>query len=129
MRIDSYQNCQQTLTTLATSQNEDPDYYSPTTLPEIGYIAFDDNTPVAAGFLRLIEGGYAQIDSLISNGQLNSTTRHQGIELIVNTLIAKAKENRLKGLICHTKDKSILERAMALGFEVVPQVIISLPLS
>ncbi len=85
-------------------------------LPKIGYIALLNGHPIAAGFLRRVEGGYAQIDTLTSNKYFGSKIRHLGIKLVVDTLILEAKTLKLKGIIAFTKDEGILKRAKEIGF-------------
>lgn len=98
------------------------------TLPKIGYIALLNGHPIAAGFLRRVEGGYGQIDCLTSNRLFGSQVRHDGINKVVNSLLEDAKDLKLKGIISFTGDKSIKERAEAIGFRVVEQTIIALRL-
>lgn len=99
------------------------------TLPKIGYIATLNDQPVAAGFLRRLEPCFAQIDTLTSNAYFGSKIRHEGIKLVVDTLIEEAKSLKLQGIISHTADEGILQRAKDLGFHVVPQIIIALPIT
>jgi len=98
------------------------------TLPKIGYMVFLGTTPIAAGFLRRLEPCYAQIDTLVSNGSFGSKVRHEGIKTVVDELINEAKRLKLKGIVAHTADKGILERAASLGFHIIPQTVIGLPL-
>lgn len=98
------------------------------TLPKIGYIALLNKYPIAAGFLRRVEGNYAQIDGLTSSPGYGSLIRNKGIELIVNALIDEGKSLRLHGIIGFTSDGGILARAEGLGFHKVAQTIIALPL-
>lgn len=98
------------------------------TLPKIGYIAYQDDMPIAAGFLRRVEPCYAQIDTLVSNAYCGAILRNEGIRLVVENLLNEAKRLKLKGIIAHTRDKGTLERAEALGFHIVPQTIIALSL-
>lgn len=95
-------------------------------LPKLGYIALMHKQPIAAGFLRRVEGGYAQIDTLVSNPYFGSLIRHDGINKVVATLINDAKDLNLIGIIAFTEDKSVIIRAKTLGFQVVNQEIISL---
>lgn len=89
------------------------------TLPKIGYIAYLGNIPVAAGFLRRLEGGFAQMDTLVSNPYLGSKTRHIAIDKVVNSLIEDAKTLDLEGVIGLTADLGVLRRAEDMGFKVL----------
>lgn len=97
-------------------------------LPEIGFIATEGAIAVAAGFLRKVEGGYAQIDTLVSNKQMPAEMRHIALAGIVDALINEAKHLKLKGIISFTSDESVLLRAVATGFQVSSQAVIVLPL-
>jgi hypothetical protein len=99
------------------------------TLPKIGYIALLGNHPIAAGFLRRVEGGYAQIDTLTSNKAFGSLIRHQGIKLVVENLLQDAKDLNLHGIIAFSVDDGILDRAETLGFKTLPHSLIALNLS
>lgn len=97
-------------------------------LPQLGFIAYIDAKPLAGGFLRMIEGGYAMIDTLVSDAQASSQQRHEGMTTVVAALIQTSKDLKLKGILCHTRDEGVLKRAASLGFKVLPQTIIALPL-
>ena len=98
-------------------------------LPKIGYIALLNDQPVAAGFLRKLEPCYAHLDTLTSNPYFGSQIRHEGIKVVVDSLIQDAKRLKLEGIIATTKDKGTLERALSIGFHVVDQIVIALPLA
>lgn len=98
------------------------------TLPKSGYIALMNGQPVAAGFLRRVEPCYAQIDTLVSNAYLGSIIRHEGIEKVVDELLAEAKRMKLEGIISMTSDTGVLSRAKLLGFHIVPQTVIAIKL-
>lgn len=99
------------------------------TLPKIGYIALLNNQPIAAGFLRKVEGNIvAQLDCLTSNPFFGSQLRHQGITQVVDRLITDAKDLKLQGIIAFTHDNGVLARAQSIGFKVVNSTIISLKL-
>jgi hypothetical protein len=100
----------------------------PDSLPKIGFIASDSATHIAVGFLRLMEGNIAQIDSLVSNADLPSEMRHKGISMVVDELIKTSKLLKLKGIMALTVDKSVIMRAEAIGFQVRSHTILSLPL-
>lgn len=99
------------------------------TLPKIGYIALLNKHPIAAGFLRRVEGGYAQLDGLTSNAHFGSLIRHEGIKKVVDALLSDAKDLRLNGIMAFTEDQGVLDRAKTIGFQVVNQTLIALPLT
>jgi hypothetical protein len=98
------------------------------TLPKIGYMVLLRNYPVAAGFLRRVEGGYAQMDGLTSNPMFGSLIRHEAINLVVNSLISDAKDLKLQGILAFTGDKSVIKRSEDIGFRVIEQTLIVLSL-
>jgi hypothetical protein len=91
------------------------------TLPKIGYIAMLGGHPIAAGFLRRVEGGYGQVDTLTSNKYFGSQIRHQGIVKVLDALLQDAKDLRLHGVIGFTCDKSIFERTQTMGFHALSE--------
>lgn len=97
-------------------------------LPKLGYVAYIFDQPIAAGFLRMVEGELAQIDSLVSNKDFPSETRHAGITAVVDRLIQDAKNLKLKALFATTSDSGILSRAEKLNFKVINQTIIGIKL-
>jgi hypothetical protein len=102
-------------------------------LPKIGFIAMDDTAfgfkiPIACGFLRIVEGDFAQLDTLVSEKQASSQMRHEGISMVVNALIEEAKRLKMKGIIAFTTDLSVIARARTLGFNTMPETVISLAL-
>lgn len=111
---------------LKSQQYLDISHINMKTLPKIGYIALLGKNPVAAGFLRRVEGGYAQIDGLTSNSSFGGIIRHEGIRKVVDALISEAKDLKLKGIMGFTHDDGVLKRAKDLGFKTVDQTIIAL---
>ncbi len=95
-------------------------------LPALGSVAFDfddeDNgTPVAAAFLRMVEGGFAQLDTFVTNANKPSDIRHEGINKCLDSLINQAKALKLHGIIATTKDEITITRALSLGFRVITE--------
>jgi len=103
-------------------------YLSPETTPKIGFLATFNDSPATIGFLRMVEGGYCQIDTMVSNPELPSNVRHESMTLTVNSLISKAKEMKLRGIIIYSIDESMLCRAEAIGFKSLPHEVMALPL-
>lgn len=107
------------------TQKSDSSHIHLDSLPQTGLIVYSDCKPLCAGFVRLLEPCFAQLDGLVSNADLSSETRHKALDFLVNRLIHSAKSKGLKGLICHTKDEGILKRAESIGFHVVNEKIIA----
>lgn len=87
-----------------------------------------DAIPVAAGFLRRVEGGYGQLDTFATNPYLGSKLRHEGINLIWNALLDEAKSLELVGLLAFSRDSGILSRAQSQGFQTVSDTLLVLNL-
>lgn len=110
--------------------SDDIDDHTMVKLPKIGYMAFIDEEPIAAGFLRQVEGNIvAQIDNLTTNPYFGSEIRHQALCMVLNQLVEDAKSLKVKGIISFTLDKSIIMRAEAMGFHLAGHSIIALRLS
>lgn len=102
------------------------EFISYKTLPKIGYIAMLNDQPIAAGFLRRVEGGYGQFDTFATNPYFGSIVRNQGLELVVDALLDDAKRLKLQGLLAFTKDHGILKRAQEKGFHLLPDSLLVL---
>lgn len=97
-------------------------------LPKIGYMVLRNNHPVAAGFLRRVEGGYAQFDTFASNPLFGSQIRHLALNLVIDSLLSDAKTLKLRGIIAFTEDAGILLRAKSIGFAELSHSLIGLKL-
>lgn len=87
-------------------------------LPRAGWIVFDGEEPLAAGFLRMMEGGYAMIDGLISNPPqgLGNRRRSQALDLITERMISEGKILGLKKILAFSGDRATLKRSLRHGF-------------
>lgn len=95
---------------------------------EIGFVVFNENEPICAAFLRLIEGKYALLDGLISNPNAESQLRNDGINLVVEKIISIAKHLGIKQIIAFSIDKGTLSRALLYGFAIADDRMIKLDL-
>lgn len=93
-------------------------------LPKRGYIALLGSQPIAAGFLRLLEPCYGQIDCMASNALYGAAIRHKGVSLVVSSLLQTAKDLKLQGIMAISRDEGILKRAADLDFIVIPQTVL-----
>lgn len=99
------------------------------TLPKTGFMVLMNGYPISAGFLRKVEGGYAQLDTLVSNPYFGSIVRHKAIDLVVDTLIQEAKDLKLHGIIAFTTEPTIVSRAKDKGFKVIEHTLMVKPLT
>jgi hypothetical protein len=96
--------------------------------PACGWVAYSDKNPIAAGFLRRVEGGYGQFDTFVSNPSIPSAIRHFALTSITENLLNDAKSLGLSGIVSYIQDKSIIKRAEAIGFRRLPHAVFALPL-
>ena len=98
-------------------------------IPKLGLIAYKDEVPVVLGFLREVEGGYAMMDSLITNPSIAPEIRNDMIDLLVTELIELAKQNKFKSIIAVSVDKNTIIRSQKHGFILLDHKLISLRLN
>ena len=86
-------------------------------IPLHGFMIFDnDDEPVAAGFLRFIEGPYGLLDSYISNPKHTSSERSEAFDMITESLLRLAKRFDLKKLFAFSLETNLINRACSFGF-------------
>ena len=87
-------------------------------LPKVGVMAeWLDGTPVAAGYLRVVEGGYAIIDSLIADPASDKTRRNEALDGIITRLIVDGRRLGMKSLLAICELPATIERAKTHGFD------------
>lgn len=101
---------------------EDRECYVPTEeeTPEIGFIVYELDTPVATAFLRRVEGNYGQIDGVATNINCSSEQRHIALDTAIKACIATADLLGVKQLVAFCKDESTITRSQSLGFAKAP---------
>lgn len=99
------------------------------TLPKNGVVIYENDDAVAMGFIRLVEGGFGQIDSYITNPAMPASIRDAALDYLTTQVIEKAKELKLKGLIGTSSDKNTLLRSLRHGFIQQDATVIALDLS
>lgn len=97
-------------------------------VPDIGYVANYKSRPVAAGFLRMVEGENAWFDSLITNPGATPEFRHIALDLVVEAILNKAKLRGIAKIIAFSVDEGTLKRALRHNFVQLPHTVISLDL-
>lgn len=106
------------------TQSFDVSHVPKESMPAIGFVTYADGAPSAAGFLRRVEGGFAQLDGLVTNANLSGDIRSSSIDLVVENLLSEAKRLNLKGIIAFSRDTNTLIRAAAFGFKDIDQRVI-----
>ncbi len=98
-------------------------------LPQHGLIAFEAGIPIAAGFLRCVEGQMAMLDSYITDPLADAALRDIALGRLTAKLIKLAKANNINKLMAFSVDKNTLLRACNHGFSVFPHVFTMLNLT
>lgn len=93
-------------------------------MPEFGAVAYDDAIPVAAGFIRRVEGNHGQLDGLVTDPDQPGELRSNAIDLVVEELMAMAKAMRIRSLVAFSADTNTLMRSLKHGFVQQPHTMI-----
>lgn len=86
-------------------------------LPNIGYIALIEDSPIAAGFIRRVEGNVHGELELYTNPFFGSIIQKQGIKKVLESLLLDAKSLKLKKIIIFSIEESTLEETKSFGFQ------------
>ncbi len=97
-------------------------------LPQIGYICFHHEVPIAIGFLRRMEGPYAILDSYMTNPHLDADIRNTALDKITESLLYYAKKNNVIKVLAFSLDSNTIQRALRHGFVQHSHVFTSLTL-
>lgn len=89
-------------------------------LPQHGLIAIEGDTPIAVGFIRMIEGPYAMLDSYITNSEVDSKIRDRALNIITNKLLKWAKTANINKVLAFSCDENTIKRAESHGFITFP---------
>lgn len=96
--------------------------------PEHGCVVYRGAEPVAAAFLRRVEGGYAQLDGLVSSPVASSEMRHEAITLAVDYVLDQAQALGITQIMAISTDAGTLLRSERHGFAKLPHAFIALDL-
>lgn len=95
-------------------------------IPNIGYVVIYGQVPIAAAFLRQMEGRHALFDGLVSNPEADGKIRNIAIEMLVKKIIKSARSHRIKHIMAYSVDESTLKRSLRHGFVQLPHIAITL---
>lgn len=87
-----------------------------TDLPQHGLIAMEGDAPIAAGFIRRIEGPYVMLDSYITNSVSSPQARDRALNLITTKLLRWAASNGVSKVLSFSSDPNTITRATEHGF-------------
>lgn len=97
-------------------------------LPEIGYIAFHYQIPIAVGFIRRIEGDYVMLDSYLTDPNAKPEDRDNALDSITNKLINHCRNHNVNKILAFSLDDNTTKRALKHGFALHAHVFTSLSL-
>jgi hypothetical protein len=86
-------------------------------LPVFGCVVYNSDTPIAIGFLRQIEDGFAMFDSIITDPNQPAEMRNEALDFLFDGLIKKAKSINIKQIFGFTLDANTVERSLKHGFQ------------
>lgn len=84
-------------------------------LPKLGYVVYEEDAFIAAGFLRKCEGGHALLDSYITNPAMPSAIRDKALDMITEKLLKWGDANGLRQIITMSLDENTLKRSQRHG--------------
>ena len=112
-----------TLMRIMKKREKDPkEVYS---LPQIGFLVFEEDKFIGAGFLRKCEGNYGMFDSYVTDPSVPPKLRDQALEMITKNLLCTAKEVGIKYLIAFSVDDNTITRSQRHGFALTPHKLLS----
>lgn len=95
-------------------------------IPRVGFIAWDENDPLAAGFIRRVEKcDFGILDGLISNPDCQGMRTNQALDLLVKKISEEAEKIGLRRLLAITNNKHVYRRSAWHGFETLPHLAIT----
>lgn len=92
------------------------------TLPEIGYIAFKNEKPIAITFLRVVDGHYAYLDPIITNPKASVAAKKEARPLLFRAVMEHAKKIQANQLLILTSNTNDIKAAVGFGFIKYPHV-------
>lgn len=90
-------------------------------LPEVGFLAFEEDYFIGAGFLRKCEGNYGMFDSYVTDPEMPAILRNQALDIITKRLISIARDMGIKHLIAISVDTNTIMRSQRHGFVLLPE--------
>lgn len=93
-------------------------------LPKVGSVACFHEHPIAAGFIRRIEGNWGMFDSYVTDASQKPRVRHEALDCLTLELLAKAKVLGMTSIISFSTDTRTIERAQKHGFALYPSQVL-----
>lgn len=100
------------------------------TLPKLGVITSVGKEPIAAAFLRRVEGttDTAILDSIISSSAFSPQDRDKALDQTIHMLFALAQAHKITHILGFSTDKNTLMRGQRFGFAELPHQVVTLSL-
>lgn len=92
-------------------------------MPEIGFVSLEQDSVVSCGFLRRVEGGYAQFDGLATDPDAPPELRAKANDLIIDHICNVASEMGIKHILAYSTDINTILRAERHGFALLPHAL------
>lgn len=89
-------------------------------LPEMGLIVSEGEVKICAGFLYRTDSCMCCIDFFVSNPEAEKKQRDAAMQMLINSLVGKAKESGFKAVFSFVrrKDGGLIRRMIRAGYTV-----------
>lgn len=84
--------------------------------PKLGFLVFEEDKFIGAGFLRKCEGNVGIFDSYLTDPSLPPKLRDQALEMITKNLVHTAKSIGINRLLAFSVDDNTIVRSQRHGF-------------
>jgi hypothetical protein len=102
---------------------------SVSSIPALGFVVECNFVPVAYAFVRLVEGGYGQLDGFIVNPDFHGEQRDKALNMVTDACESKAKAIGITHLYAFCETKPPIERALRHGYAKLSHTIMVLDLT
>ena len=81
-----------------------------TTLPSNGYVVYEDEKPIIAGFLYLSDSALGMIEWIVASPDTTKEERARGFDRLMEELLKTAKENDIQILYTSLNHPKLIEK-------------------
>ena len=86
-------------------------------LPEHGFLAVEEGTPVSAIFLFKTDSTFMHMDFPVTNPKASPEARHEALKLMTEGAKALVKELGFKTIFTYSDNTNLINRYESLGFK------------
>lgn len=90
-------------------------------LPKAGFIIYNLDTPVIAGFIYKTDSSFGLFEFIVANPEVKGLVRTLAFDLLIESVIQYSKESGIKSLFSSVTNKSLIKRLAASGFMVTDE--------